>query len=134
MKVIPTHRGIDDGLFMTLARRFLFTYVIQIPVKNKYVCVDKSAKASRIHCLYYFCREETLYPLLLIAIGNDLSETVITFMRGGVKCVDVSANRGLGVRRKGKYSPVILWRPQSFTCAVGPLPRTYFLKACASRC
>ena len=48
---------------------------------------------------------------MLIAIVNDLSETAITFMHRGVKRVDVSADRGLGVRGKWKYSSVILLRP-----------------------
>jgi hypothetical protein len=68
-----------------------------------------SAKTNRIRCLH-ISREETLHSLLLIAIVNDLSETAITFMHTGVKCVDVSADRGHGVRGKWKNSSVIFLR------------------------
>jgi len=54
---------------------------------------------------------DIIFPLLLIAIFNDLSETEITFRQRGVQCVDVSANRGHGVRGKWKYSSAILSIP-----------------------
>jgi hypothetical protein len=95
-------------LSKTLARRF---YPLHIDFSSELIRVcTYSAKTNRIRCLH-ISREETLYSLLLIAIVNDLSETAITFIHRGVKCVDVSADRGHGVRGKWKYSSVILLRP-----------------------
>ena len=52
-----------------------------------------------IRCLH-FCLEEKLYHCMLIAIGSDLSEFVITFMHGGMKSVGISASHGHRVRAK----------------------------------
>jgi len=89
-----------------LARRF---YPLHTDFSSEQIRVcTYSAKTNRIRRLHIH-REET-YSLLLIAVVNDLSETAITCMHRGVMGVDVSEDRGHGVRGKWKYSSVILLR------------------------